>query len=345
MTARPIFTVVLLLSLLALSQNPGTNSATQGQQRAASVGLAVPTYQADFTPVIANGVHLISWDNGHLVSFGAGEMREPVTLYAKTGKWLFEKWPSFEGAMKIYGQDAAVTSTGAVVLSVSAVSPDGAVADMIVEMGRDGIRRVIRTSPFYALRVCTTAEGTVWAYGKEYTDDRRGERRIHYPMLREYSFEKGELRSDLDRATLHVPKGVPVDGGKREFQMRCGSGKVILVSGPTNELMEYDLSASKLGRWPITPLPEGFYINGAAITASGEIYASAFRPGQNALTSMLHLHVNPLGVAEWTALTTVPSGGKFFVLLGNDGEDLVYSRGRSTPTLFWSAATKSEATR
>jgi hypothetical protein len=265
-------------------------------------------------------------------------MKEPIKLYDKTGKWLFETPLTFENAVKIYAQDAIATSTDTVVVAASAASSDGAGADLIVEVGKEGIQRVVRTSPFYPQRVCVTNEGTVWAYGTELTEDRRAEARIHYPMLREFSFDKGELRSVLDRATFNPPKGIPVAGAKRDVYLQCASGKVVLVSGPTNELIEYDLASSKLKRAPIASLPEKFYMTGAAVTESGEVYVSTLRPGQNALTGMLHLHVNSAGTAEWTPLTTLPAAGKFFILLGSDGEDLVYSRGRSAPTLFWSRA-------
>lgn len=157
-------------------------------------------------------------------------------------------------------------------------------------------------------------------------------------MLREYSFEKGELRSALDRFTLQPPKGTPLSGTKGDLYLHCGANKVMLVSGPTTEVIQYDLSSNKLARFPITSLPDGFYITGAALTKSGEVYISTLRPGQNAVTGIVHLRVNASGAAELVPLTLLPSGGNFFVLLGSDGEELVYSRGRRSPTLFWSKA-------
>jgi len=337
-------TLVFLTPIFSFGQqNPQPPS--QGQQLPTPIGFSSPHYQAEFTPLIANGVRLASWSNGYLVGFGAagGAMKEPVTVYDKTGKWLFQNWLTFEGATMIYGHDATATNSGTAIVAASALSSDGAMADMIVEVGKGGMQRAIRTSPFRVLKLCVTDEGTVWAYGQEMTDDDRAERRARYPMLREYSFDKGELRSALDRATVHVPKEVPLEGARGEVQMRCSPGKVVLVQGVTSELIEYDLAASKLIRWPITPLPQTFYINGAAVTDSGEIYVSTFRPGQNAQTGILHLHVSSSGKVDWTPLTIEPpTGGNFFLLLGNDGEDLVYARGRAAPTLFWSRAPEPE---
>jgi len=350
--SQPSRIFVFLLAFTAATATCPAQSAVpqvpaQGQRPPTPTGFASPHYQAEFTPLIANGVHLAAWSKGYLVGFGAagGAMKEPVTVYDKTGKWLFESWLTFEGATMTYGHDATVTKSGTAIVAAAAMSPDGAMADIIVEMGKGGIQRAIRTSPFDVLKLCVSDEGTVWAYGREMTDDHRAERSVHYPMLREYSFDRGELRSALDRATIHVPKEVHLAGARGEVQMRCSHGKVILVQGLTNELIEYDLASSKLSRWPIAPLPEAFYLNGAAVTDSGEIYVSAFSPGQNAQTGVLRLHVDSAGIANWTPLTLGPAAGKFFILLGSDGDDLVYCKGRSSPTLFWSKSSQTEVTK
>src|SRR5262249_46403539 len=193
---------------------------------------------------------------------------------------------------------------------------------------------------FYPFKVCATDQGTVWAYGQELGEDRRYEPRTHYAMLREYSFDKGELRSTLDRFTVRPPKGVHISGRRDDLQMRCNSKKVALFNGPTNELMEYNLSASRLSRWPLAPLPDGVdlvRVTGAALTDSGARYWSTDdAPHVKALTRILRLRVNPSGTTDWVQIATTQSQGKWFVLLGSDGEDLVHSRGRRVPTLFWS---------
>lgn len=338
--------VMCLLLISVLGQNSGNPTApgsqstqTAGPEAIASLGLAPPHYQADFTPVIADGRHWLSWDKGYLVNFVIGGSGL-VTVYDKSGKWLFEDPLTFENAVKVFIQDATATSLGNAVAAASVVNKDGATADMIVKVSKDGIRTAVRTNPFYPIKVCATGEGTVWAYGMEMNPDRLPAHRLHYPMLREYSFEKGELRTALDRPTVRPQQGVTLKGGSgQELQMMCTKEKVVIVNGVISELEEYDLAASTLSRWPIRQLPERFYINGAAITDSGEIYVSVLKQGQNALTGILHLHLNSSGTVDWTPLTITPPGERgFFHLFGSDGEDLVHSRGLNAPTLFWSKA-------
>lgn len=344
--SRTILFLIFLLSVLAAGQSASSQNRPSGSDAMASAPgavpgrLAVPYYQADFTPVIANGVHGVTWDKGHLVSFGLGEVKEPVTAFDRTGKWLFEDPFMFKNAVKTYIQDAAAMAIGDIAVAGSVISSDGASADLLAQVTQSGIKRVIRTSPFYPLKVCSAAEGVVWAYGKELTESRSAEPRTHYAMLREYDFDKGELRSALDRPSFRPPPGVPIDGTFEDFQMRCNAHKVVLVSGPTRELIEYDLASSQLRRWPMAPLPDGIdvtRITGAALTDSGKIYVSTYdAPNVNALTRILELRVNPAGIADWLPVQAVRSGGRFFVLLGSEGESLVYSRGRQSPTLFWS---------
>src|SRR5262249_29741670 len=149
-------------------------------------------------------------------------------------------------------------------------------------------------------------------------------------------------RSALDRASVRPPTGVPVTGRYHDAFLRCDAKSVVLVSGPTNELLQYDLSTSRLTRTPITPLPDGFYLTGVALTDSAELYASTLKPGDNAQTGMLRLQRDASG-AQWKTVTMVaPHGGDFFLLMGSDGEDIVYSRGHRNPTAFWSKAPKPE---
>ena len=336
-----------VLSVYATAQSPSSSKVVSGTTGTPSakvskqfLQLPQPHYQADFTPVIANGFHSVSWNRGLLVSFSLGESKEPVRAYDRTGNRLFESFLIFENAFKTFVQDALATSSGGIVVAGSALTADGASADFITEILPTGIQRTIRTSPFYPMKVCTTNEGTVWAYGKELNEARAAEPREHYAMLREYSFEKGELRSALDRATVRPPTGVPVGGKLEELQMRCNDQTVVLVNGPTGELIEYDLSTSHLNRWPLAPLPDGVditRITGAALSDSGKIYVSTYdAPHVDALTRILQIHVNPSGIAGWVSVAAVPSERKWFVLLGSDGDSLVYSRGRRSPTLFWS---------
>lgn len=330
-------TVMILIAAALGSRQPSQTSGNT-TPTTSELTLASPHYQADFTPIISNGYHEVSWSKGYLVSFGATEMKEPVALYDRAGNWLFATFPIFEGALHIYGQDAVPTKSGTVILAASATTADGTVADIIAEVGKSGVMRVIRTTHFYVYKVCAAAGGTVWAYGEELTEDRKGESRANYPVLREYSFDKGQLRTALSRATVHPQSGTPLGGARRDVFLECNDKKIVVLNGATQELMEYDLASNTLSRWPIASFGEGFYMTGAALTESGDVYVSILRSSPKTVSGVLRLHITPAGIAEWTAIEMRPAAGNHVILLGNDGADLVYCRGRRAPTLFWSTA-------
>lgn len=332
--------LLILLSVYAAGQSTSSSHATIASQAAVPAGLPATHYHADFAPVVANGVHAVTWDKGHLVAFSVGELKEPLALYDRTGKSLFESFLPFDDAVKTYVQDAAAMDSTTVIAAASVVRADGASADIIAEIDKGNIRRVIRTSPFYPLKVCATGNGTVWAFGKELDDSRAAEPHQDYPTLREFSFDNGQLRSALDRITVRQPKGVPVGGASHEVQLKCNAQKVVLINGATKELVEYDLSTSRVERRAIAPLPENAdfkHITGAALTDSGQIYVSMYdAPRRDALTRILQLVPGSSGAADWATATAIPGRGNWFVLLGSEGDSLVYARGRSSPTLFWS---------
>jgi hypothetical protein len=171
-----LITTLLVSGLLVLQTTSAQQVAPQatGQlEHMSPIALPSPHYQADFTPVIANGYHAVSWSNGYLASFDVGEMKEPVALYDKSGNWLFANPVTVEGALHVYAQDAVATKSGTVIVAASATNSNGAVADMIVEIGKQGTLHVIQTSPFYVNKICTMDDGSVWAYGHELSDDRR----------------------------------------------------------------------------------------------------------------------------------------------------------------------------
>jgi hypothetical protein len=312
------------------ASSPGAESASPG-------GLPPPNYQAEFTPLIATGKIDAAWDKGHLVGFGGGETKEPVTLYDKSGRLLFDTFITVPGAMKTFQHTAAPGSSEMVVVAVAAVSGDGAIADLIFEVDKNGVRRAIRTSPFRTEKLCVTDEGTVWAYGWE-RDATGGDRHGHHPMLREYSFEQGQLRTAIDRDSVRPAPGIPVQGRRGdELQLRCEANRVALFNAPNNELIEYDTTSNKLNRWSMPAVREEVSITGFALMDSGEAYVATLdRSGATVLTGIFHLRISSLGTVEWVPVTVIPVKPGWFRLLGSDGNSLVYARGVRSSTLFWS---------
>src|SRR5262249_60808437 len=85
---------VFLLSIPSWGQGPGAG-LTATNVETIQESMDSPHYQADFSPVIANGSHAVAWDKGHLVSFPVGEVKEPLLLHDRSGRVLFDPWLEF----------------------------------------------------------------------------------------------------------------------------------------------------------------------------------------------------------------------------------------------------------
>lgn len=332
--------LVIFLSILAAGQSLTQSSLDQhlSLPQQSSTTLTDPSYQASFPPVVANGLVTAKWERGRMVSFGTGSTLEPIRLYDKSGALIFETPLKVENAAKFYIRDVSVSTPNSVAVSMAAVTEDGAIADLIAEVQESGIRRIIRTSPFRAARICTTDDGMVWAYGWE-RDSTGADRHGDHAMLREFSFEHGELRSAIKRSEVRLPSGVPVTGSKQEVQLICGREKLVLLNGAVNEVVEYDLQRSTVTKTNLPELPKSLpltSITGAALSAPDELYVSTEQYGKPAQTGIFRLNLKAQAGAVWDVVASEPSAGKWFRLLGSDGDALVYSRGVRSPTVFWS---------
>jgi hypothetical protein len=348
MQARSVSAFVVLFSSLAISQSltqPTPHPVSQPQQ--SSSMLTDSSYQASFPPVVANGLVTAKWEHGRMVGFGTGSTLEPIELYDKSGSLIFAAPIKIEDATKFYVRDVSVSTSGTVAVAMAAVTGDGAIADLIAEIQGDGIHRIIRTSPFRAAQICTTDDGMVWAYGWE-RDSTGVDRHGDHAMLREFSFEHGQLRSAMKRSEVQLPPGVPVTGSRQEVKLLCGREKLVLLNGAVREIVEYDLQHSSVSKANLPELPQNIpltSITGAALSASGQLYVSTQQSGNSAQTGIFRLNWKTQTAPTWDVVAFGPSSGKWFRLLGSDGEALVYSRGVRSSAVYWSVIAASEAMR
>ncbi|MGC2694618.1 MAG: hypothetical protein WA738_02395 [Candidatus Angelobacter sp.] len=316
---------------------------------AAPLHLAKAYHQGQFNALLDGGVQY--WDHGYLIAFGKNGVIETspstaaVTLYNKQGQIAREAVVWIEDADLITLGDAAVTSSGKLVVSGGVRNRAGAIATFIAEIGDDGhVHRVIRTSPFSARLLCALDDGTVWGYGQD-----RDDHLANIPnslRLREYSFEKGQLHAMLDTTALD-PEGWLLDLGRYpgDINLRCNAKTVALYNGGSGDLIELDLRSRTMKVTKVAPLPPPteFTISGFALTESGEIFAGFHdrtqKPQKPAISGLFRLSRDTAGGAKWVPVegTVGPylHGSPIQRLLGADGDDLVYSSLKDG-RMFWS---------
>jgi hypothetical protein len=318
------------------------------RMQADTTDLSEPHYQAQL-PSPANSYPFRYWDKGYFITYSIEDTspsRPAAILYDRGGRIAREVTVWFKDARSVAIVDAAVSRSGRVVVAGGTESPAGAIANFIASIGEDGrVGQVIRTTPFTPAYVCAAEDGTVWAYGHD--RDENGKRVEGSPRLRQYSFEKGQIRAVLDTSALRSP-GWGLSHGQYpgELDLRCTSNKVGLLNGASGEWVEYDIPSNKLKVSKIEPLPpiDQMRITGFALTESGDVFVSLHdRSSQPPRSGLFRLTFEGSGPGKWVPVkdTVGPflQGAKVGNLLGTDGTELIYTRDFDG-TAFWSKYSK-----
>jgi len=292
------------------------------------------------------------WQNGYLISFAldgtldASPDKPAVVLYDRNGQAAREAIVWFNDAKSTGVDDAAVSRLGDLFVSGGTTSPAGAIASYIAQINHTGhVGRVIRTTSFLPVYICAAEDGTVWSYG--FDRDEGGSSVATSLSLRQYSFDKGQLRAMLDTSTLG-PSGWTLSRGHYpgEIDLRCTSGKVGLLNGASSQWVEFDISSNKLKVSKIEPLPQidQMRITGFALTESGDVFVSLHdRSSQPPRSGLFRLTFVGADVGKWVPVkdTVGPflHGAKVGQLLGTDGTELIYTRDFDG-TAYWSKYSK-----
>ncbi len=124
---------------------------------------------------------------------------------------------------------------------------------------------------------------------------------------------------------------------------------MVVYNSTSSDLIEVDTKTGAMKTTKVAELPsfdiKEFYINGFALTESGEMFASYVDRRQKPVTSgLFHLvRDRSNNTAKWVAVEgTVgryvhgPNDALIQRLLGADGDDLVYTKHVMDGKLYWS---------
>jgi hypothetical protein len=338
---------ILVLQLAGLSMLVGTTTAKDRPQ-SASLKLSEPYRQAEFPILSSNEYFRHKWDGKYLVSSGLHASRSNPAVVVNDGSGAIVLNPTlwFDDAEEVSIADAAVASDGTVVFSGGAGRQDGIISNFLAKVSRDGIvKSIVETSPYVAYYIRPAPDGTVWTLGIERDTQLREKEK--FSVLRQYSFNKGELTALLESTTF---PGKNISAWHMSFPggLTIGNhGKALgFYSARTSEWITVDLTSHSIVRRKITPLSEKIQVSGIAYTDSGDVFASLFAPGEDAsLSGLAKLQSSP-DKASWVmASGSVSSSAQrtgdysFYKLLGCSGNVLVYqTESYPSTTVAWAPA-------
>jgi hypothetical protein len=247
---------------------------------------------------------------------------------------------SVPGATQAWLVAAVPTKSGGAIAS-GTFSADDETSNFVAETSvSGGVVSVIRTQDYLTTRMCQASDGTVWTLGRDATKE--SEHDGEYPLVRQYSFEKGLLHGYLSRGLVDFREEGASGGGEglSGTFLVCGKDRVVGFLNETTEYFEIDPLKESVTRWkmPKVPPPEG-RVTGLAITDSGRVYASLFQvPDDTDVKThgLFELRAEPgAATGKWAlvegTLNSQPRvedapKGSFFRLWGADRDQLVIRR-------------------
>jgi hypothetical protein len=291
------------------------------------------------------------WDKGYLISWGshgsseASPTKPAVVLYDQEGRIAREAIIWLKDASSVEVNDVATNRAGNLVVAGGTENQAGVIANFIASIGNDGrVSQIIRTTPFLPIYVCAAEDGTVWSYG--FDRDVEGKKVEGSLILRQYSFDKGQLRAMADKSILNF-SGWTLARGRYpgEISFRCTSRKVGLFNGASGDWLEFDIATDKLNVAKIDPLPppKEMQITGFALTEAGDVFVSLHDSSSDPPRSGLFwLEFDKAGAGSWVPVKNTIGAylhGPIERLLGTDGTNLIYTRDFDG-TAYWSKFTK-----
>jgi hypothetical protein len=261
------------------------------------------------------------------------------------GKLAREGTVWFDDAKSVSLSSAAVSKSGTLVVSGGTTNQQGVIANFIAELGPDNhVARVIRTSPFLPTYVCALDDGTVWSLGvdrDEHLSAMDGSFR-----LREFVFGKGQQKAMLDTSKMDSNWSLLQGRYPGEVNLRCNSKKVVVYHAAAGDLVEFDLKSKSFHLTKVSGIesaPTQSLVTGFALTESGDLFASVLNMSQQPFTSgLFKLRLDEPGRATWVPVAGSSGqylhGSSIQRLLGNEGDDLVYTRAKDGRA-YWAKQT------
>ena len=280
MRLMPILRFVGYATLLACSLRASAQTSTV---RDDAGKLSPPLRGTQYPEIIYPHGIVPDWDRGYLLSYGieiypSADVAK-VLMYDKNGKRVREGhiWPT--GAVRVHLHKAAATHEGAILAAGWATLPDGSSPKFVAKTDLMGNTvQTIFTGSFVPAQICEAEDGTVWTLGQDVPAPDPGG---HTDVLRQFSFEKGMLRSFLPLESVKAP----LDSNTPWFNtfgsfVRCGKNKVMAYLKFTDEYVEVDTKSFEVKRWKLDLSPAGHgKATGFGITDNGRVYASFAQRG------------------------------------------------------------------
>jgi hypothetical protein len=336
----------------SLTQSPGrTPLLTQ------SAILNPPHQATHYALQVGERMSFPIYDKDYLIQFQRVNVNQSLPnlfVYGADGTLDRQATLWFEGSSKITIGTAAVTPSGEIVAAVSAVRDRGQFTRYLVKLSPNGrVAGTLNTGDYLPTGICVTDAGDIWTIGSSL----RELKDPSAPVLRNWSFEAGELRGLLPRSSFQQGFYNAWRDASQTY-LKCNAQTVGIYSAANSEWVEVTLKDLSVKRWNVDATANSPQrMTGFALYADGRVYGSFVSVNPEGLRGAAFQALSPdlkraqqrglqrglqeltfdslKGRAMWVPVQgTVSSGahiGDFWQLLGSSDDSLVYfQRKRAT---------------
>jgi hypothetical protein len=294
---------------------------------------AAPVKEMVYSSAVTIGGQIVPlYDKGYLVYLHQPNRLE---VHRPDGQLAYNFELPCPGEVSCSAAAVAVNSTGNVAVSFGYSNSNGRAAGIRIMNPQGKEIRFISTSLYVPTNLCFDKDDNLWALGwLRDSLTRDAEEKQDYQLVRKFSAAGVEIGRYLPRSLWPNRKAFPGAGGRGYWRMYAASNRIGAVihgnyADSAPEFVEWNLDG-KLIRRTVIPGNTSF---GRAYTSDGRFYVRLRETG-----SRPELRVLDLADATWKPLSAnlpEPIELDGALLLGADGEELVYRVGHGNTRLVW----------
>ena len=301
---------ILLINLAILSVCPAKAATTllgEGQTQ-------IPFNVAGGRPGIwSGGAFIVVEDNNGFPVLRAAD---------KSGQLISKIDFTIPGAslVNIYSGMFARGFDGSFALAGTAYTKDDRGAVFIAWISQDGQQQMIlRSWPFIASVITMSADGSIWAAGREVLDNStKNVDKPEYNVIRRYDRAGHLIGSFIPLSSLNVKPGRLEPSLYSYFV--SSRDRVGWYSQAAHKYIEFALDGSSVGQYAIAKAGSNFFLTGAALCDDGSMVVSARTSGNTSDTTVWHVFALDRERGLWNPLQS--DSKQYVMVYGCDGKSL-----------------------
>jgi len=337
---RKALLLLVAFSLLPFMSASAQSSSPAAEQTPSHFQVSSPIRETLFEGAFRAGYPLPRWENGFLVSWKSdtvsSDAADNLRLYDRGGKLLAKTrvWLDDSNLLRI--MDAAPGKNGNVAVVGFATTNSGAVAGYVAEVSiLNGSVRMVQTEPFKGVAVTYGPDGGIWILGVETDPQRPGHLSHDHFVVQHYGTDGVLQGQHLLRSQLSCKNHPAASSDRSVAQIMSSNDRIglFLPACPAWGELKPNGDFINLWRWQTEPAssqggePKAPRISSSALTSTNHLFGAMESPGLGIGMVSFDRYSRAWIPVDRDDVEAARLGAAFAVLIGSDGDALVYISG------------------